>query len=59
MRVGIYCDSQGVEKIELMHASDSEREQAHKLYLALRGEIEKLDVAAKAVAEVAGDGARG
>jgi hypothetical protein len=55
MRLLIVIDAQGVEKIQLIHANEAERNFAHKLYLALRAEIERLDSAAKAVAGVEDD----
>jgi hypothetical protein len=48
MRLIVYVDQQGVERVELEHATPEEREQAHKLYLALRADIEKIDATAKA-----------
>jgi hypothetical protein len=50
MRLLIYLDLHGVERIELTHAGESEREreQVHSLYILLQPEIARLDAAVKA-----------
>jgi len=57
MRLLVYIDQQGVEKVELEHKTVEEREQAHRLFITLRTELEKLDSLAKAAAGVADDAA--
>jgi hypothetical protein len=47
MRVVIHCDENGIERVEITHSTEAEREQAHRLYESLRAAIEKLDSAAK------------
>lgn len=49
MRVVIFCDENGVEKVEIEHANERERRQAYSLYQSLRAELERLDTAAKTV----------
>jgi hypothetical protein len=53
-RLIVYVDPAGVEKVELEHATPEERERVHKMFIALRHEIERLDAVVKA-AGVVGD----
>jgi hypothetical protein len=50
MRLLIYVDLLGIEKIELEHATPEERALSHKLYESLRAEIEKLNSVAQVAA---------
>lgn len=47
MRLIVYLDLGGVEKVEIEHATPEEREQTHRLYASLRVAIEQLDISVK------------
>ena len=54
MRLVIYVDTCGVEKVEIAYTGECERDQAHKLYLSLLNEIKSFDAATRKIMKAEG-----